>query len=151
MIRIAVIADPHVHDCTWRPEGTGLPGVIRSFAQTAASTRVFNESVPAFRAALDRAAQAGAKIVLLAGDLTDDGQRPNIRAGVPPLEGEGLAGRFAILLRMMRAYLDRQPNRDFALALPDLGIMRLQGTPGRSGLRQENAPARPCPPGPSGG
>ncbi|WP_234187290.1 hypothetical protein [Shinella sp. NM-101] len=51
MIRIAVIADPHVHDCTWRPEGTGLPGAIRSLAQTAASTRVFNESIPAFRAA----------------------------------------------------------------------------------------------------
>lgn len=89
--------------------------------------------------------------MLLIGALTDDDQRLNIRAGVPPLEGEGLAGRFAILLRMMRAYLDRPPNRDFALALPDLGITRLQGTPGRSGLRQENAPARPCPPGPSGG
>ncbi|WP_337182835.1 metallophosphoesterase [Shinella sp.] len=82
MIRIAVIADPHVHDCTWRPEGTGLPGAIRSFAETAASTRVFNESVPAFRAALDRAAQAGATIVLLVGDLTDDGQQPNIRAAL---------------------------------------------------------------------
>ncbi|MBN9053723.1 MAG: metallophosphoesterase [Rhizobiales bacterium] len=82
MIRIAVIADPHVHDCTWRPEGTGLPGAIRSLAQTAASTHVFNESVPAFRAALDRAAQAGAKIVLLIGALTDDGQRLNIRAAL---------------------------------------------------------------------
>ncbi|MBB5041064.1 metallophosphoesterase family protein [Shinella fusca] len=80
--RIAVIADPHVHDCGWIPEGSGLPGAIRSFAETAASTRVFNESVPAFRAALDRVAEAGAKIVLLVGDLTDDGQRPNIEAAL---------------------------------------------------------------------
>ena len=56
MIRIAVIADPHVHDCTWIPEGTSLPGAVRTFAETAASTRVFNESIPAFRAALDRVA-----------------------------------------------------------------------------------------------
>ena len=82
MIRIAVIADPHVHDCAWIPDGSGLPGAIRSFAETAASTRVFNESIPAFRAALDRVAASGAKIVLLVGDLTDDGQRPNIRAAL---------------------------------------------------------------------
>lgn len=82
MIRIAVIADPHVHDCGWVPEGSGLSGAIRSFAETAASTRVFNESVPAFRAALDRVAEAGVKIVLLVGDLTDDGQRPNIKAAL---------------------------------------------------------------------
>ncbi|CAK7261457.1 MULTISPECIES: metallophosphoesterase family protein [unclassified Shinella] len=82
MIRIAVIADPHVHDCAWIPEGSGLPGAIRSFAETAASTRVFNESIPAFRAALDHVAAAGVKTVLLVGDLTDDGQRPNIRAAL---------------------------------------------------------------------
>jgi 3',5'-cyclic AMP phosphodiesterase CpdA len=86
MIRIAVIADPHVHDCNWVPEGTGLPGAVRSFAETAASTRVFNESIPAFRAALDRVAEAGVKIVLLVGDLTDDGQRPNILAALSIVE-----------------------------------------------------------------
>ena len=86
MIRIAVIADPHVHDCTWAPEGSGLPGAIRSFAETAASTRVFNESVPAFRAALDRVVESGAKIVLVVGDLTDDGQGPNIRAALAIIE-----------------------------------------------------------------
>lgn len=86
MIRIAVIADPHVHDCAWIPEGTSLPGAVRTFAETAASTRVFNESIPAFRTALDRAAEAGAKIVLLVGDLTDDGQRPNILAALSIVE-----------------------------------------------------------------
>ena len=33
MIRIAVIADPHVHDCAWIPEGSGLPGAIRHLDQ----------------------------------------------------------------------------------------------------------------------
>ncbi len=82
MTKIAVIADPHVHDCSWQPENSGLTGAIRSFAETAASTRVFNESIPAFRAALDRAVAEGAKLVLLVGDLTDDGQEPNIRAAL---------------------------------------------------------------------
>ncbi len=43
---------------------------------------MFNESVPAFRAALDRAAAEGARLVIVPGDLTDDGQRPNIEAAL---------------------------------------------------------------------
>lgn len=79
--RLAVIADPHVHDTTWRPSGAGI-AAVRSWADTAASTRVFNESVPAFRAALDRAVAEGVSLVILPGDLTDDGQRANIAAAV---------------------------------------------------------------------
>lgn len=82
MIRLAVIADPHVHDCAWVPSGTTLPGAVRSHAETAASTRVFNESLPAFRAALDQAVAHGARLALLVGDLTDDGQAPNIAAAM---------------------------------------------------------------------
>ncbi|UFS68217.1 metallophosphoesterase (plasmid) [Paracoccus denitrificans] len=82
MIRIAVVADPHVHDCDWVPSGSGLAGAIRSYGETVASTRVFNESLPAFRAALSRAVEEGAKLVLLVGDLTDDGQAPNIAAAL---------------------------------------------------------------------
>lgn len=82
MIRVAVIADPHVHDTAWRPAGSGLSGAVRSYADTAASTRVFNESIPAFRTALDRAAADGARLVVVPGDLTDDGQRPNIEAAL---------------------------------------------------------------------
>ncbi|WP_347265790.1 metallophosphoesterase [Paracoccus sp. (in: a-proteobacteria)] len=82
MTRIAVIADPHVHDCGWQPAGSGLAGAIRSYGDTAASTRVFNESLPAFRAALERALAEGARLVLLVGDLTDDGQAPNIDAAL---------------------------------------------------------------------
>ncbi|ODT76514.1 MAG: hypothetical protein ABS76_30980 [Pelagibacterium sp. SCN 64-44] len=82
MIRFAVIADPHVHDCAWAPSGSGLHQAVRSLAETGKSTRVFNESIPAFKAALDVAVEAGARLVLLVGDLTDDGQRPNIAAAL---------------------------------------------------------------------
>lgn len=82
MIRFAVIADPHVHDCGWAPSGAGLSHAVRSLAETGKSTRVFNESIPAFRAALDIAVEAGVELVLLVGDLTDDGQRPNVEAAL---------------------------------------------------------------------
>lgn len=82
MIRLAVIADPHYHHCPWIPAGSGLSGAVRSYRDTAASTRVFNESGPAFRAALDRAVVEGARHALIVGDLTDDGQGPNIDAAV---------------------------------------------------------------------
>lgn len=81
--RVAVIADPHVHDTTWMPLGpSDGRAAVRSWAETAASTRVFNESVPAFRAALDRAVAEGVRLVIIPGDLTDDGQRANIAAAV---------------------------------------------------------------------
>nr|WP_314257406.1 metallophosphoesterase [uncultured Devosia sp.] len=86
MIRYAVIADPHVHDCHWTPAGSRLPNAIRTFADTAASTRVFNESVPAFRAALQGVVDADIRLVILVGDLTDDGQRPNIDAALAIIE-----------------------------------------------------------------
>lgn len=86
MIRLALLADPHLHDCTWRPAGTDLPGALRSYRETSASTRVFNESGPALCAALEAALAADADLVLLAGDLTDDGQGPNIDAALAILD-----------------------------------------------------------------
>lgn len=86
MIRLAVIADPHLHDCGWIPSGSGLPGAVRSYSDTAVSTRVFNESEAAFRAALDRAVAEEARLVVLVGDLTDDGQGPNVEAALALLE-----------------------------------------------------------------
>ncbi len=82
MTRIAVIADPHVHDCDWSPRDSGLGRAIRTWADTAASTRIFNESLPAFHAALQRAVNDGARLTLLVGDLTDDGQAPHLRAAL---------------------------------------------------------------------
>ena len=82
MIRLAVIADPHFHDCSWIPKNSALPGAIRSYADTIDSTRVFNESGPAFRAALETSVAQGARLVILIGDLTDDGQDPNIHGAM---------------------------------------------------------------------
>jgi 3',5'-cyclic AMP phosphodiesterase CpdA len=82
MIRLAVIADPHFHDCAWIPKNSTLPGAIRTLSETFDSTRVFNESGPAFRAALDCAVAQGARLAILIGDLTDDGQEPNIRGAM---------------------------------------------------------------------
>ncbi len=86
MTRIALIADPHFHDLAWTPAGTDLPGAIRSYTDTAASTRVFNESAAAFRAALDRVVAEKISVVVIVGDLTDDGQEPNIRAAMALLD-----------------------------------------------------------------
>lgn len=72
-MKIAVIADPHFHDVASWP---GLEGpAFRSFADSIASTRVFNESGPALRALLDDIVRRGIALVIIAGDLSDDGQR----------------------------------------------------------------------------
>lgn len=68
----AVIADPHFHDTDYA--GAGGAPFLRTLVDTAESTRVFNESAPAFRAALDDVAARGIKLVVIVGDLTDDGQ-----------------------------------------------------------------------------
>ena len=76
-MRLAVIADPHLHDTSYDPLGDGS-GAFRTLAETVRSTRVFNESVPAFRAALDDIVRLGISHVILVGDLTDDGQDYNV-------------------------------------------------------------------------
>jgi 3',5'-cyclic AMP phosphodiesterase CpdA len=47
---------------------------VRTLADTMISTRVFNEGGPAFRAVLDDIVARGIRLVVIAGDLTDDGQ-----------------------------------------------------------------------------
>ncbi|MCD7109238.1 metallophosphoesterase [Rhizobium sp. DKSPLA3] len=75
---IAVIADAHVHDPA---ADFGFPGAartgglsVRPLTEAARSTRVFNESLAAFRTALDDVASRGIRHVVLLGDYTDDGQ-----------------------------------------------------------------------------
>ncbi|KQR69522.1 metallophosphoesterase family protein [Rhizobium sp. Leaf341] len=75
---IAVIADAHVHDPA---ADFGFPGAlqtgglsVRPLSEGARSTRVFNESLQAFRTALDDVAARGIRHVVLLGDYTDDGQ-----------------------------------------------------------------------------
>ncbi|MGV0816352.1 metallophosphoesterase family protein [Martelella sp. AMO21009] len=79
MIRIAVLSDPHLHDVRFGSAAAEMP-FVRSLADSLHSTRIFNESEAAFRAALDAVAAEGIKLCIIAGDLTDDGQPANWQA-----------------------------------------------------------------------
>lgn len=70
-IRIAFISDPHIQDVIGHPE------LLRTMDAQVQSTRLFNENIFAFRAALDDVVQRGIKLVVLGGDITDDGQIMN--------------------------------------------------------------------------
>ncbi|KQY15173.1 metallophosphoesterase family protein [Rhizobium sp. Root482] len=82
--RIAVIADAHFHDLH---ADYGHAGIVRDgsrmtarlLADTARSTRVFNESDFALRHALDKIAADGIRDVVLLGDYSDDGQAETVR------------------------------------------------------------------------
>ena len=60
-MRLAIIADPHLHDTTFDPRVDGS-GSYRTLAETVASTRVFNESVTAFRARSTTSWAAGSRM-----------------------------------------------------------------------------------------
>lgn len=76
-MKIAVVADVHLHDLYG---GFGIVEedsgelALRTFSDTMASTRVFNESYAAFLAVLDDIARRGIRDVVLLGDYSDDGQ-----------------------------------------------------------------------------
>lgn len=72
--QIAFMSDPHIEDVIGHPE------LVRSLDAQVQSTRLFNENIFAFRAALEDVAQKGIKIVVVDGDLTDDGQILNQEA-----------------------------------------------------------------------
>lgn len=79
--QIAVLADPHLHDVnSGHAYGLEHEDCFRSFAESAASTRVFNEGGAAMVRALDILVERGVRLVMIAGDLTDDGQPANWRA-----------------------------------------------------------------------
>ena len=79
--RIAIIADPHIQDVEGHPE------LVRTWESQARSTRLFNENYFAFRAALDDAARRGIRLVILPGDLTDNGQQLTCQAVTRILHG----------------------------------------------------------------
>ncbi|HET9067561.1 MAG TPA: metallophosphoesterase [Amaricoccus sp.] len=84
---VAVLADPHFHDIDYRQGAGRGPGVaFRTLADTAESTRVFNESFVAMPALLDDIVARGIRIAVLLGDLTDDGQASTMRAAVALLD-----------------------------------------------------------------
>ncbi|UJW76685.1 metallophosphoesterase [Rhizobium sp. SL42] len=80
MPAVAVIADAHFHDIEGDYNVAGVDVgsrrlTLRSWADTARSTRVFNESFVALPAALEDVCSRGIRHVVLLGDYTDDGQR----------------------------------------------------------------------------
>jgi len=79
-MKIAVIADPHFSDIYSYPGRSTNGMALRTFADTAASTRVFNESYHALVAVLDEVARDGLKTVVIVGDLTDDGEAATVRS-----------------------------------------------------------------------
>lgn len=84
---IAIIADPHFHDTSFRSPGAREDfASVRTLADTVASTRVFNESGPALRAALDDVAARHIRLVVIVGDLLDDGQAFNRTAALALLQ-----------------------------------------------------------------
>ncbi|RLJ51503.1 calcineurin-like phosphoesterase family protein [Litoreibacter meonggei] len=79
--QVAVLADPHLHDvAAGRAYGLVHEDCFRSLADTASSTRVFNEGGVALVRALDILVEHGVRLVMIAGDLTDDGQPANWNA-----------------------------------------------------------------------
>lgn len=70
-LRIAFIADAHVQDVVGHPE------LVRSMEVQVQSTRLFNENYFALVAALEDVVKRGITLVVLPGDLTDDGQLVN--------------------------------------------------------------------------
>ncbi len=69
--QIAFISDAHVQDVVGHPE------LVRSQEVQVQSTRLFNENYFALCAALDDCGKRGIKLVVLPGDLTDNGQYVN--------------------------------------------------------------------------
>ena len=72
--QVAFLSDPHIQDVVSHPE------LLRSMDSQVQSTRLFNENVFAFKAALDDVAKRGIKFVVISGDITDDGQIINMEA-----------------------------------------------------------------------
>jgi len=82
---IAVVADAHFHDLfgDYDFAGVGDPRgkmSVRPLADTARSTRVFNESYFALRHTLDDIAERNIHHVVLLGDYSDDGQKTTVGA-----------------------------------------------------------------------
>ena len=101
-VSIAFLPDIHFHDIhadlglnsfpgVPDPQG-GPPLILRTMQAQASSTRLFNESYFALHAALDDVVARGIDIVVLNGDLADDGQ---------PVHMDGLKQR---LLRYQKQY-----------------------------------------------
>lgn len=86
--RFAVLADPHYFDLfpAYGHEGVEIGdragAAVHTLADSAISTRLFNEGYFALPAALDRCVAQGLRHVVIAGDLSDDGQQSAMAGAV---------------------------------------------------------------------
>lgn len=151
--RIAVIADPHMHDVhgTYRagqiaderlPDGMEL----RTLAETVQSTRLFNESGMAFRAVLDDIARRGVRRVILVGDYSDDGQDESVAASLALMRdySDRFGMRFFSTVgnHDVYGYTGRKFERDFLLA--DGSSFRVSGLRESDGDRLIFNPGMAC-------
>lgn len=116
--QIAVISDPHVQDVIGHPE------LLRSLDEQVQSTRLFNENIFAFRAALDDVARRDVKLVIISGDLTDDGQDVAQRAMKNILDG--YAKRYG--MRFFVTPGNHDPASPFGKSLTAKGLLHDDGS-----------------------
>lgn len=117
-IQIAVISDPHVQDVIGHPE------LLRSLDEQVQSTRLFNENIFAFRAALDDVASRDIRLVIISGDLTDDGQDVAQRAMKNILDE--YANRYG--MRFFVAPGNHDPASPFGKPLTAKGLLSADGS-----------------------
>lgn len=116
--RIAFISDAHVQDIAGHPE------LIRSMEVQVQSTRLFNENYYALIAALDDVAARGIRLVVLPGDLTDNGQYVNERKVREILED--YSKRYA--MRFFVTTGNHDPVRPFGMEYEERDYLRPDGS-----------------------
>lgn len=125
--RLAIIADPHLHNVRGDYRSGRIPAErlpdgmeLRTLADTVQSTRLFNESEPGFRAVLDDIARRGVRYVVVVGDYSDDGQDESVAASLALMQS--YADRFGMQFfstvgnHDVYAYSGRSLDRSFLLA-----------------------------------
>lgn len=125
--RLAIIADPHLHNVRGDYRSGRIPAErlpdgmeLRTLADTVQSTRLFNESEPGFRAVLDDIARRGVRHVVVVGDYSDDGQDESVAASLALMQS--YADRFGMQFfstvgnHDVYAYSGRSLDRSFLLA-----------------------------------
>lgn len=138
--RIAFIADVHLQDVEGHPE------LVRSMQSQIHSTRLFNENYYAFMAALDDVVRRHISLVVLPGDLTDDGQEVNQEAMRQILDN--YSRRYGLSFFVTTGNHD--PQRPFGMEYtgsdfltPDGGTTTLASAPSpgkeREGIRVDSA------------
>lgn len=116
--RIAIVGDPHIMDVV------NYPGLTKSLADEVTSTRLFNENIYAFRAVLEDIASKGIDLVIITGDMTDDGQVLNQECARNILNE--YAGRYG-----MRFFLtpgNHDPKEPFGRSIGYSTLLRSDGS-----------------------